>query len=293
MLALNRTGSLPQNAPRSSCNSAPRSGLISESANAYPARVKSLSIREFFASFLWVGSLHAGQIVAALRRHAARLIWLLLLIAVQTFAAEQLPPNSVDRQNPSKWESEIAAFEANDRTNPPPKNCIVFVGSSSIRLWSSLKQDFPDLPVVNRGFGGSELADSVKLANRIIIPYHPRQVVIYAGGNDLAGGKAPEVVYGDFVALVTTIRQTLSSARIAFIASAPNPKRWAIVDKIRKFNGLAQEYCREHDMTFVDVFPLMLGPNGLPKPDIFRDDGLHMNAKGYVIWRQALAPVLK
>ena len=228
-----------------------------------------------------------------MKRSAAKSILLLLIVAAANLTADQLPANSVARQNSSKWEHEIAAFEASDRTNPPPKNCIVFVGSSSIRLWSSLEQDFPDLPVVNRGFGGSELADSVKLADRIIIPYHPRQVVIYAGGNDLAGGNPPELVYGDFATLVTTIRQALPAARIAFIASAPNPKRWPIVDKIRKFNALAQEYCREHDVTFVDVFPLMLGPDGLPKPDIFREDGLHMNAKGYVIWRQALAAVVK
>lgn len=228
-----------------------------------------------------------------MRGRSSKLLALLLLLAAASLTAGQLPPNTVAQQDSSKWEPEIAAFEASDRTSPPPKNCIVFVGSSSIRLWSSLKQDFPDLPVVNRGFGGSELADSVKLASRIIILYHPRQVVIYAGGNDLAAGKAPELVYGDFVALVTTIRQALPDARIAFIASAPNPKRWAIVDKVRKFNALAQEYCPEHKVTFVDVFPLMLGPDGLPKPDIFREDGLHMNAKGYVIWRQALAPVLK
>jgi lysophospholipase L1-like esterase len=226
-------------------------------------------------------------------RHAPRLLFLLLLITEATFAAEQLPPNSVAQQDSKKWEPEIAAFEASDRTNAPPKNCIVFVGSSSIRFWSSLKKDFPELPVVNRGFGGSELADSVNLADRIIVPYHPRQVVIYAGANDLAGGKSPDLVYGDFVAFVAKIRQELPEARIAFIACAPNPKRWGIVDKVKEFNGLVQNYCRGHQLTFIDVFPLMLGPDGLPKPDIFRDDRLHMNAKGYAIWRQAIAPELK
>lgn len=228
-----------------------------------------------------------------MQHHVTRLLSLLLLISGPIFAVEQLPPNSVAHQDSRKWEPEIAAFEARDRTNPPPKNCIVFVGSSSIRFWSSLQDDFPGLPVVNRGFGGSELADSVMLADRIIIPYHPRQVVIYAGANDLAAGKAPNIVFGDFVALVTRIRESLPEARIAFIACAPNPARWRIVDKVKEFNELARDYCAGHNLTFINVFPLMLGADGLPKPDIFREDRLHMNAKGYAIWRQAVAPALR
>jgi lysophospholipase L1-like esterase len=93
--------------------------------------------------------------------------------------------------------------------------------------------------------------------------------------------------------LATKIRESLPNARIALIASAPNPKRWAIVEKVKRFNSLAQEYCQAHGLTFIDVFPLMLGPDGLPKPDIFRQDGLHMNPKGYVIWKQAVGACLK
>ncbi|HTL18257.1 MAG TPA: SGNH/GDSL hydrolase family protein [Patescibacteria group bacterium] len=209
------------------------------------------------------------------------------------FAFAQLPPNSVAGQDSTKWEKEIAAFEASDHTNPPPKGCIVFVGSSSIRMWSSLKADFPGLPVLNRGFGGSELADSFNLADRIILPYAPREVVIYAGANDLANGKAPEIVFGDFAALYSRIHERLPATRIVFIATAPNPKRWAIVDKMRTFNSLVAEYCRSHGVIFIDVFPLMLGPDGKPRPDIFLKDGLHMNAKGYEIWAKALAPHVK
>jgi len=223
----------------------------------------------------------------------ARTSFFLALLGWNLLQGTELPPNTVARQNSAKWETEIAAFEASDRTNPPPKNCILFVGSSSIRMWSTLKQDFPELPVVNRGFGGSELADSVNLAERIILPYHPREVVIYAGANDLAAGKPPELVFGDFVALAAKIREHLPQARIALIASAPNPKRWAIVEKVRNFNSLSQDYCSKHGFIFIDVFPLMLGANGLPKPDIFREDGLHMNAKGYAIWKEAVAPWLK
>jgi lysophospholipase L1-like esterase len=101
------------------------------------------------------------------------------------------------------------------------------------------------------------------------------------------------LVFGDFVALATKIREDLPEARIALIASAPNPKRWAIVEKVKQFNSLAQDYCRSHELIFIDVFPLMLGTNGLPKPDIFREDGLHMNAKGYEIWKEAVGRCLK
>lgn len=217
----------------------------------------------------------------------------LLLVLLAWTGVCQVPPNSVARQDSGKWEAEISAFEAGDRTNPPPKNCIVFVGSSSIRFWSSLKTDFPGFPVVNRGFGGSELADSVNLAERLIIPYQPRQVVVYAGGNDLAGGKEPEIVFGDFVALVNKIHQHLPDAHVDFIACAPNPKRWAIVEKVRKLNSLVAAYCRENQLGFIDVFPLMLGGDGQPKPDIFREDRLHMNAKGYALWKDAVAPHLR
>jgi len=203
------------------------------------------------------------------------------------------PPNSLATHDSAKWETEIAALEAANRTNPPPAGCIVFVGSSSIKRWTNLAADFPGLPVVNRGFGGSQLADSVNFADRIVISYAPRQVVIYAGGNDINAGKAPEIVYGDFVALVTRLRSRLPHMRIAFISSAPNPKRWEQVEKVKRLNSLAETYCRRHGLTFINVFPLMLGPDGLPKPDIYVDDRLHMNAKGYAIWTEAIAPHLR
>jgi lysophospholipase L1-like esterase len=217
---------------------------------------------------------------------------LLTLLVYLCAGCQTQPPNSLASHNSAKWEKEIAAFEARDRTNPPPKNCIVFVGSSSIRLWTNLTADFPNLPVVNRGFGGSQLADSVNLAGRIITPYQPREVVIYAGGNDINAGKAPEVVYGDFVALATLLRAKLPGTRIAYISSAPNPQRWEQVEKVRQLNSLIESYCHRHRMIFINVFPLMLGPDGQPKPDIFVADRLHMNAKGYAIWKNAVAPFL-
>ena len=213
----------------------------------------------------------------------------LLLVA----GCKTAPPNSLATHNSSRWEKDMAAFEAGDKTNPPPRDCIVFVGSSSIKRWTNLAADFPGFPVVNRGFGGSQLADSANFAKRIVTPYRPRRVVIYAGGNDINAGKSPEVVYGDFVALATKIHAALPRARIAFISSAPSPSRWKQIEKIRRFNALTEAYCRRHGIDFINVAPLMLGPDGEPKPDIFVADRLHMNEKGYAIWIKAVTPYLK
>jgi lysophospholipase L1-like esterase len=218
---------------------------------------------------------------------------LLLLVAIWIPGCQSTPPNSLGTHNSAQWEKEIAAFEASDAINLPPKDCIVFVGSSSIRLWKSLSADFPAFAVVNRGFGGSQLADSVNYAERVVVRYQPRQVIIYAGGNDINAGKAPELVYGDFVALASKLHARLPHARIAYISSAPNPQRWAQVEKVKRLNALVAEYCGHHHMDFINVFPLMLGPDGLPKPDIFVADRLHMNAKGYAIWKEATQPYLK
>ncbi len=203
------------------------------------------------------------------------------------------PPNSLAKHDASKWLADIKAFEASDATNPPPRGCIVFTGSSYIRKWTTLAADFPGLPVVNRGFGGCHLADVCAYADRIVIKYAPREVVIYAGGNDINSGMPPKLVFGDFVALMTKLRQALPQTKLVFISCPPSPKRWAETDKIKTVNSLIADYCTHHDIQFINTFPLMLGADGLPRPDIYVDDRLHMNATGYAIWRQAVAPCLQ
>jgi lysophospholipase L1-like esterase len=195
---------------------------------------------------------------------------------------------------PDKWEQEIAAFEASDRTNPPPANAILFVGSSSIRLWKTLARDFPDLPVINRGFGGSEVADSVRLASRIVFPYRPRQVVVYAGDNDLANGKTPEQVFADFKDFVKKVREVLPRARISYIAIKPSPSRWKLAAQGRMANRLIAEYCRAGDrLDFIDIFTPMLDQQGNPKEELFQTDKLHLNAAGYRLWADTVRPYLK
>jgi len=193
----------------------------------------------------------------------------------------------------AKWEKEIAAFEEKDRQNPPPKNAIVFVGSSSIRKWTTLAEDFPHHQVINRGFGGSQLIDSVHFADRIVLPYEPRMIVVYAGGNDIHAGKMPEQVFADFQAFVETIRAKLPKTEIAYISIAGNPSRWAEVEKVKKANGLIEEYITgKPGLRFINVFPQMLGSDGQPRPEIFVEDRLHMNAEGYKLWTGIVAPSL-
>lgn len=195
---------------------------------------------------------------------------------------------------PAKWENEIAAFEMADREHPPEKGGIVFVGSSSIRLWKTLAQDFPGHRVLNRGFGGSEVADSVHFAERIVLPYAPRQVMLYAGGNDLNAGKTPEKVIADFKAFAGKIRAALPEAEIDYISIAGNPARWAQVEKVKTVNTAIEAWMKDQPrMKFIDVFSHMLGADGLPKPEIFMEDKLHMNEAGYAIWKEVVGPFLR
>ncbi len=230
----------------------------------------------------------------------------LLLLPALAFTILSIAPDRVSAQTTettktdtaadegfAKWEKEIAAFEAKDRELPPEKGGIVFVGSSSIRMWTSLAEDFPHHRVLNRGFGGSQIVDSVHFADRIVIPYEPRMVVLYAGGNDINKGKSPEEVVADFRAFFTKIRTALPETEIACISIAGNPKRWAQVEQVKAANTAIKEFLSTKPRaTFIDVFPKMLGADGLPLPHIFRDDKLHMNADGYVIWRDVVGPYL-
>jgi lysophospholipase L1-like esterase len=194
---------------------------------------------------------------------------------------------------PARFEQEIRAFEEADRVAPPATNGIVFTGSSSIRLWVSLREDFQGLPVMNRGFGGSTLPEVTAFAPRIVIPYAPRLVVVYCGGNDINGGRTAEQVAADFKAFVARIHQALPETRIAYISIAPNPARWSQVDTVKAANRAIEAYTKtDRRLTFIDVFPKMLGPDGRPKPEIFVEDGLHMNEKGYALWREIVRPYL-
>jgi lysophospholipase L1-like esterase len=196
--------------------------------------------------------------------------------------------------DPARWETDIRAFEAADAADPPAKGGIVFIGSSSIRLWTSLATDFPGMPVLNRGFGGSQLPEVTTYVGRIVRPYQPRQVIVYCGGNDINAGRSATDVLTDFQALVRAIHAAGPGTRVAYISVAPNPARWSQIEIVKAANQAIKEWiATDPRLTFIDVFAAMLGPDGQPKPDIFVADRLHMNAKGYAIWRAVVGPHLR
>ena len=193
---------------------------------------------------------------------------------------------------PARWESAIAAFEHQDQEALPAPGGILFVGSSSIRRWD-LQQSFPDRRALNRGFGGSEVADALHYADRIILPYRPRIVVVYAGDNDIARGTTPCEVYANFKQLVSVIHERLPETRIVYIAIKPSPKRWELVHRARAANALIKAECLEHDrLAFVDVDTPMIGDDGQPRGELFVEDKLHLSDAGYELWTQLVRPHL-
>jgi lysophospholipase L1-like esterase len=194
-------------------------------------------------------------------------------------------------QTHAQWNAAIEAFEASDRANPPPQGAVLFIGSSSIEHWKSVAADFPEAKVINRGFGGSELSDSTYFADRIIKPYHPRAIVLYAGDNDLWDGHTPQQVRDDFEAFVRKVRSFDPAAAIAFVAIKPSMARKALLPKIKQTNELVRKYAAtQKNVTYVDVFTPMLGADGQPQPKWFIEDGLHMNRTGYELWIGVLKP---
>ncbi len=220
-----------------------------------------------------------------------------MLVAALLLAVLGTRPGWCQAVNPAeaahRWEPEIRSFTASDLTNPPPRHAVLFLGSSSIRLWPKIEQAFPGHTVFKRGFGGSELSDSVAYAGQIVLPYKPNLVLLYAGDNDLANGKSPERVLADFKAFVQRVQAALPETRIAYLAVKPSIARRRLLAQIRATNRLIKDYTESAPgLTFVDVFTPILGPSGEPQPELFAPDGLHLNPRGYALWASVITPVL-
>lgn len=210
-----------------------------------------------------------------------------------TFASQSAVPQTPGIPE-SPWELDIRAFEKADSLQPPPQGAALFIGSSSIRLWNNLPSYFPETKVIQRGIGGCQIEDVIRYADRIIIPYRPGRIVLYAGDNDIAGGKSPERVLEDFRCLADTVLSRLPDARLAFIAIKPCPSRWHLVEKVRKANRLVREFCMaDTRLDFIDVFAPMLGPGGRPDSGLFLADSLHLSPAGYSLWKKVIAPYLQ
>ena len=194
---------------------------------------------------------------------------------------------------PDRWRSDIDALVANDRAQPPPQHGVLFVGSSSIRLWTTLAADFPGVPSINRGFGGSMIVDTTQHADRIVTPYRPKLIVLYAGDNDIDGGHTPGQVFADFKAFVVRVRRDLPDAAIAFVSIKPSIARARLWPQMREANRVIAAWARtQRRVHYVDVATRMLDAAGRPRPELLREDGLHMTAAGYAIWTDALRPLL-
>lgn len=190
---------------------------------------------------------------------------------------------------------DIQKFVAADRKNPPAKGQILFVGSSSFTKWTDVQTYFPKHKILNRGFGGSTLLDVIRYQDQIIYPYKPSEIVIYCGENDVAAGDKPDayVVYDRFKTLYKGIRKHMPRTPVVFVSLKPSPSRWALRWKMISVNGWIREQAMsDPGLTFVDVWEAMLDADRRPKTDIFLDDNLHMNAKGYKIWQKLIEPTL-
>jgi len=191
----------------------------------------------------------------------------------------------------ARWEKDIAAFEAEDRAHPPAKGGALFTGSSTIRLWKTLAEDFPGHAVVNRGFGGSEIADAAHFADRFIFPHEPKQIFLRAGGNDIHNGRLPEEVAADFAEFVRAVHARLPKTEILYISLAPSPARWSEKDKGAALDWMIRNMAlRMPRVTTIDASDISLTPDGKARPELFVEDRLHFNAEGYKLLAERVRP---
>lgn len=216
-----------------------------------------------------------------------RFYWALLSILVVMILATGV------KQADNAFEQDIRAFEKLDSINPPGKGMILFVGSSSIRMWKDLDIAFQDQRILNRGFGGSETSDVNYFFDRVVKVYEPSKIVFYEGDNDIANGKTVNQVVADFQLFLGLVYKNLPGTSIGFIAIKPSPSRWDKHEEMETANTQIMKLAeRSSKLEFIDVYTPMLGQNGRPLPEIFLSDSLHMNNLGYEIWRDAVGPFL-
>ena len=220
----------------------------------------------------------------------------LALAAMNMSCFAQVAESDGDKKygSPQRFEAHIEHYEAIDKSDPPPQGAIVCVGSSSMGGWHEMiGQDLAPLTVIPRGFGGSNMNDALYYADRIVLSYQPRAIVIYEGDNDIAQGIAPEVVAEMARSFVSKVHHRFPQCRIYFLSIKPSISRWHLWPKMKEANELiAAECAKDPRLTFVDIASGMLNDEGKPRKNIFKADDLHMTREGYVIWRDALRPIL-
>ncbi len=199
-----------------------------------------------------------------------------------------------DNPDPLRFQDEINSYKQADKIDPPPDGCYLFIGSSSMRMWKTLEEDFRDYPVINRGFGGSHYSDAIYYFEDLVLVYDPEKIVIYEGDNDIAGNKSPNTIMKDLKELLRMIRVNLDQPDIAIISAKPSPSRWDLKNKYEKLNARIKKLAsKNEDLTYIDVYTNMLNENGLPEPELFLEDSLHMTEKGYEIWKEQIRPFIE
>jgi lysophospholipase L1-like esterase len=190
----------------------------------------------------------------------------------------------------ARWQTSLNAFATADKEALPAADGVLFVGSSTIRFWTHLAQDFRQSPVViNRGFGGSTMADCSLFARELVVRYKPKHVLVYAGDNDLAEGRTPLQVMESFARFANTVREELPGTRISYISVKPSPSREALLPKIRTTNAIIAAYIGTMaNADYIDIFTPMMGEDGRPRADLFLGDRLHMNDTGYRLWQSVI-----
>ena len=200
----------------------------------------------------------------------------------------------VSAQDSLRFQAEVNELIAGDSA-VNKKSVILFTGSSSIRFWETLKSDFPNHNVINCGFGGSEMTDLINYVDKLIVPYHPKQIFIYEGDNDIGGGKEPDEILKDADRLLVSIRKQMSrKVQVLFISPKPSILRWELKGRYEAYNQKLESWTKQQKkVTFIDVWTPMLDADGNVRKDLFIEDGLHMNKKGYDIWTKVIGPYLK
>ena len=197
-------------------------------------------------------------------------------------------------QDPLRFTDEINDLLAKDNEVNKNDELIVFTGSSSVRFWSSLQEDYPNHNVINRGFGGSHMSDLLFYCDKLILQYQPKKVFIYEGGNDVNAGEDRTAILKEAQQLVDKIKNGSPNTSIYFIAAKPSVARWARKSDYEQFNyALSLWALLEDRVTFIDVWSPMLEEDGTISPLLFVGDMLHMNAKGYAIWKTVIAPFVE
>jgi lysophospholipase L1-like esterase len=225
--------------------------------------------------------------------HQRRHFSISAIVLLASAAIGILPSIAQDSPAPfSKWDEKIREFEEQDKKSSPAPGQALFVGSSSIVGWN-LAKSFPGMATLNRGFGGSEVADSLYFADRIILAYKPEKIFLYAGDNDIGNGKSAQKVFDDFVKLAQLIEEKLPETQLIFVAIKPSIKRWNLWPEMQRANDMVAGYARaKSNVHMADIAPATLGKNGEPDPGLFKEDGLHLNPAGYAAWNKVILPFL-